>query len=136
MRSLTPPIKQQNTTTQCVGDFDAHQSWNVQQKAMWKDRCTKLHDPNNTSFPTADVADADIANCYANPQDFLAADRQLYSIALSRRSSNSNERTTHVGSSAHAAPIVAFCKAPQSALLQPISSHSCTHIDPHIIRAP
>ena len=35
-------------------------------KAMWKDRCTKLHDPNNTSFPTADLADADIANCYAN----------------------------------------------------------------------
>jgi hypothetical protein len=23
-------------------------------KAMWKDRCTKLHDPNNTSSPTAD----------------------------------------------------------------------------------
>jgi hypothetical protein len=42
-------------------------------KAMWKDRCTKLHDPNNTSSPTSDL-DADIANCYANPQDLLAAD--------------------------------------------------------------
>ena len=24
---------------------------------MWKDRCTKLHDPNNTSSPTADAMD-------------------------------------------------------------------------------
>jgi hypothetical protein len=53
-------------------------------KAMWKDRCTKLHDPNNTSSPTSDL-DADIAHCYANPQELLAADRQLYSISLSRR---------------------------------------------------
>jgi hypothetical protein len=45
-------------------------------KATWKDCCTKLHDPNNTSSPTSDL-DADIANCYANPQDLLAADRQL-----------------------------------------------------------
>jgi hypothetical protein len=43
-------------------------------KAMWKDRRTKLHDPSNTSSPTADL-DADIAHCYANPQDILAADR-------------------------------------------------------------
>jgi hypothetical protein len=43
-------------------------------KAMWKDRCTKLHDPNNTSSPTADL-DAEIAHCNANPQDILAADR-------------------------------------------------------------
>ena len=46
-------------------------------KAMWKERCTtKLHDPTNTSSPTSDL-DADIANCYANPQDLLAPDRQL-----------------------------------------------------------
>jgi hypothetical protein len=44
---------------------------------MWKDCCTKLHDPNNTSSPTADL-DAEIAHSpYANPQDILAADRQL-----------------------------------------------------------
>jgi hypothetical protein len=43
---------------------------------MWKDRCKKLHDPNNTSSPTAGL-DAEIAHCYANPQDILAADRQL-----------------------------------------------------------
>jgi hypothetical protein len=41
-------------------------------KAMWKDRCTKLHDPDNTSSPTADL-DAEIAHCYTNPQDILAA---------------------------------------------------------------
>jgi hypothetical protein len=34
-------------------------------KAMWKNRCTKLHDLNNTSSPASDF-DADIANCYAN----------------------------------------------------------------------
>ena len=31
---------------------------------------TKLHDPNNTSSPTADL-DAKIAHCYANPQDIF-----------------------------------------------------------------
>ena len=47
---------------------------------MWKDRCTKLqHDPTNTSSPTSDL-DADIAHCYANPQDLLAADRQLLNL--------------------------------------------------------
>jgi hypothetical protein len=46
-------------------------------KAVWKDGCMKLHDPkNNTSSPTSDL-DADIANCYANPQDLLTVDRQL-----------------------------------------------------------
>ena len=43
---------------------------------MWTDRNKKLHDPTNTSSPTSDL-DADIANYYANPQDLLAADRQL-----------------------------------------------------------
>jgi hypothetical protein len=43
-------------------------------KAMWKDRCTKLHDPNNTSSLTSNL-DADIVNCYANPQDLLASRR-------------------------------------------------------------
>jgi hypothetical protein len=37
-------------------------------KAMWIDRCTKLHNPNKISSATSDL-DADIANCYANPQD-------------------------------------------------------------------
>ena len=52
-------------------------------KAMWKDHCTKLHDPNNTSSPTSDL-DADIANCYANPQDLLAADCQLLNRPISK----------------------------------------------------
>ena len=53
-------------------------------KAMWKDRCTKLHDPhNNTSSPISDL-DADIANCYANPQDLFAADRQLLNRPISK----------------------------------------------------
>jgi hypothetical protein len=53
-------------------------------KATWKDRCTKLHDdPNNTSSPTADL-DAEIAHCYANPQDVLAADRQLLNRPISK----------------------------------------------------
>ena len=52
--------------------------------AMWKDRCTKLHDPNNTSSPTADLDDAEIALCYANPQDLLAADRQLLHKPISK----------------------------------------------------
>jgi hypothetical protein len=45
-------------------------------KAMWTHRNQQLHDPTNTSSPTSDL-DADIANYYANPQDLLAADRQL-----------------------------------------------------------
>jgi hypothetical protein len=52
-------------------------------KAMWKDRCTKLQDPNNTSSPTADL-DAEIAHCYANPQDLLAADCQLLHKPISK----------------------------------------------------
>ena len=50
---------------------------------MWKDRCTKLHDPNSTSSPTSDL-DADISDCYANPQDLLAADRQLLNRPISK----------------------------------------------------
>jgi hypothetical protein len=52
-------------------------------KAMWKVRCTKLHDPNNISSPTADL-DAETAHCYANPQDILAADRQLLHKPISK----------------------------------------------------
>jgi hypothetical protein len=52
-------------------------------KAMWKDCCAKLHDPNNTSSPTSDL-DADIAHCYANPQDLLADDRQLLNRPISK----------------------------------------------------
>jgi hypothetical protein len=52
-------------------------------KAMWKARCTELHDPNNTSSPTADL-DAEITLCYANPQDLLAADRQLLHKSISK----------------------------------------------------
>jgi hypothetical protein len=52
-------------------------------KAMWKDRCTKLHDPNNTSSPTSNL-DADIAHCYAKPQDLLAADGQLLNRPISK----------------------------------------------------
>jgi hypothetical protein len=85
-------------------------------KAMRKDRCTKLRDPNNTSSPTSDL-DADIANCHANPQDLLAADCQLLNRPISK--------------------VLKFkpslsCRAPQSAgyytpFLRPASSHSCTH---------
>ena len=52
-------------------------------KAMRKDRCTKLHDLKDTSFPTADL-DAGIAHCYAKPQDILAADRQLLNRPISK----------------------------------------------------
>jgi hypothetical protein len=52
-------------------------------KAMWKDRCMKLHDPNNTSSPTSDL-DVDIGHCYANPQDLLAAHRQLLNRPISK----------------------------------------------------
>ena len=51
---------------------------------MWKGCGTKpAHDPNNTSSPTSDL-DANIANCYANPQDLLAADRQLLNRTISK----------------------------------------------------
>ena len=52
-------------------------------KAMWKDHCTKLLDPNNTSSPTADL-DTEIALCYANPQDILAANCQLLNRPISK----------------------------------------------------
>ena len=52
-------------------------------KAMWKDCCTKLHDPNNTSSPTADL-DAEITHCYADSQDIFAADRQLRNRPISK----------------------------------------------------
>jgi len=52
-------------------------------KAMWKDRCTKLHYPNNTSFPSADL-NAEIAHCYANPPDILASYRQLLNRPISK----------------------------------------------------
>jgi hypothetical protein len=50
---------------------------------MWKDRCMKLHDLNNTSSLTADL-EAEIAHCYANPHDILAADRQLLNRPISK----------------------------------------------------
>jgi hypothetical protein len=43
----------------------------------------KLHDPNYTSSPTADL-NAEITLCYANPQDLLAADRQLLHKPISK----------------------------------------------------
>jgi hypothetical protein len=52
-------------------------------KATWKDRCTELHDPNNTSSSTADL-DAEIAYCYANSHDILAADCQLLNSPTSK----------------------------------------------------
>ena len=53
-------------------------------KAMWKDRCTKVHEPNNTSSSIADLLMQRllIAIICQNPQDILAADRQSYSMAL------------------------------------------------------
>jgi hypothetical protein len=61
-------------------------------KAMWTDRNQKLHDPTNTSSRTSDLdahivsyyADAHIANYYANPQDLLAAARQLLHHPISQ----------------------------------------------------
>jgi hypothetical protein len=52
-------------------------------KVTWTDCNQKLHDPTNTSSPTSDL-DADIANYYANPQDLLAADRQLLRRPISK----------------------------------------------------
>jgi hypothetical protein len=52
-------------------------------KDMWIDCCTKLHDSNNTSSPTADL-DAEIAHCYANLQDILSADRRLLNRPTSK----------------------------------------------------
>ena len=71
---------------------------------MWKDRCTKLHDPNNTSSPTADL-DAEIAHCYANPQDILTADRQLLHKPISKvlKSRRSAQTTFFAAYAAHIA---------------------------------
>jgi hypothetical protein len=85
-------------------------------KAVWKDRYTKLHDSNDTSSPTSDL-DADIANCYANPQDLLAFDRQLLKLKMDP------QHTPR--------PSSLSCRAPQSVVfympfLRPISSHSRT----------
>ena len=48
-------------------------------------KCIKrvVHDPNKTSSPTSNLG-ADIAHCYANPQDILAADRQLLNRPISK----------------------------------------------------
>ena len=45
-------------------------------KAMWKDRCTKVHEPNNTSSSIADLLMQRllIAIICQNPQDILAAE--------------------------------------------------------------
>ena len=52
-------------------------------KAMWTDYNQKLHDTTNTSSTTSDL-DADIATYYANPQDLLAANRQLLHRRISK----------------------------------------------------
>ena len=52
-------------------------------KATWTDRDQKLHEPTNTSSPTSDL-NADIVNYYANPQDLLAADRQLLNRPIAK----------------------------------------------------
>jgi hypothetical protein len=72
-RGLQP--LQYDTTTQRVGD-STFAKLGTFSKAMWTDRNQKLHDPTNASSPRSDV-DADIINYYVNPQDLLAADRQL-----------------------------------------------------------
>ena len=76
---------------------------------MWKDRCTKLHDPNNTSSPTADL-DAEIAHCYANPQDILATDRQLLNRPISKVL-NSKRSVKPNFFAAYAAHIAAFLQS-------------------------
>jgi hypothetical protein len=98
-------------------------------KVMWKDCCTKLHYPNNTSSPTSDL-DADIANCYANPQDLLAADRQLRNRPISKVLKFKRTHKTKFIRSIR--PSSLSCRAPQSAVyytafLRAVSSHSCTH---------
>ena len=52
-------------------------------KAMWTENDQKLHDTTNTSSTTSDL-DADIATYYANPQDLLAANRQLLHRRISK----------------------------------------------------
>jgi hypothetical protein len=85
-------------------------------KAMWKDRCTKLHNPTNTSSPKSDL-DADIFNSYANPQDLLAADRQLLNRPISKvlkfkqTNERTHERTKQDGPAACATPIAAFLQS-------------------------
>lgn len=51
--------------------------------SMLTDRIQKLHGPTNTSSPTSHI-NADIVNYYANPQDLLAADRQLLRRSISQ----------------------------------------------------
>jgi hypothetical protein len=79
-------------------------------KAMWKDRCTKLHDPNNTSSPTSDL-DADIANCYANPQDLLAADGPTQSPYLEGPQIQTHSQN-QVSSQHTPRPLLLSCRAP------------------------
>jgi hypothetical protein len=99
-------------------------------KAMWKDRCTKLHDPSDTFSPTSSL-DADISHCYANPQDLLAADRQLLNRPISKALKFKRMLKTRAPR-----PSSLSCRAPQSAVyytsfLRPISSHSRTHCSSH-----
>ena len=80
-------------------------------QAMWKDRCTKLHDPTNTSSSTSDL-DADIANyCTMLTLKSFSQLTASYSTALSRRFSDLNELTKQDGSAAHAAPIDTFLQS-------------------------
>ena len=75
-------------------------------KAMWIDRNMKLHDPTNTFSPTPHL-DADIAKYHANPQDLLAADRQLFHRPISKVLQLKRTNAQN-GSAAYAAPINAF----------------------------
>ena len=88
-------------------------------KAIWKERCTKLYEPNNTSSPTSDLD----ANCYANPQDLLAADRQLLNRPISTVLKSKRTHKTKFIRSIYAAPIVAFFQSASiGSILYAISS--------------
>ena len=100
-------------------------------KAMCKDRCMKLHDPNNNSSPTSDL-DADIAHCYANPQDRLAADRQLLNRPISKVLKSRRAHKTkflHGIRRAHRRFLAERLERQYTIrhFFDPVSSHSCTH---------
>ena len=74
----------------------------------------KISNTNNTSSPTSDL-DADIANCYANPQD-LAADRQLLNRTYYLESPRIQMNSQNQIYSQHMRPSSLYCRAPQSAV--------------------
>jgi hypothetical protein len=94
-------------------------------KAMWTNRNKKLQDPTNTSSPTSDL-DADIANYFANPQDFLAADRQLFNRPILKvLSFRRSYKTKWIRSTRHKSA------AYHTPFLRPISSYSRSHCSSH-----